>query len=334
METVTVVQDRSFAEHDQFVQTLMATPPTRLTACRGWTAHEITAHVAAGSAETADLIEDHLAGVASRPTRGFEERERPMRALDDDTLRERFFEQVARAGAARRKLAEEIDGAVMFTGRMMKASEFVTHSRSERVLHRWDLIGRDDVGWAMLAQPDLTGHAVKILTEMPVLAETPQNRLTASGTTKPDFEIVLRSEPHDDLFVARAGGHLSLRLQPTRDRRVGGSRARRPLAHDMGPQGPDCPHTARLGRRPRRPLAPLRLVTRGRRSHGRSRPGRPSAVASEYRRGSAAGLVGGGFRRRGRGPCRVRDPASASSELGEEQAPGVRAGPSRRIGLA
>jgi hypothetical protein len=92
--------------------------------------------------------------------------------MDDAVLRTRLFEQVERSVTASRRLAEDPDDAVLFTGRCMSAAEFATHSRSERVLHRWDIVGRDDIGWAMLAQPELTLHALKILTEMPVLAET------------------------------------------------------------------------------------------------------------------------------------------------------------------
>ena len=38
----------------------------------------------------------------------------------------------------------------------MTAADFAMHSRSECALHRWDLVGRDDVGWAMLGTPALT----------------------------------------------------------------------------------------------------------------------------------------------------------------------------------
>ena len=31
----------------------------------------------------------------------------------------------------------------LFTGRVMTAAKFVTHSRSERAIQRWDIAGRD-----------------------------------------------------------------------------------------------------------------------------------------------------------------------------------------------
>ena len=72
----------------EFVSTLFATPAHRLTACRGWTAHELVAHLAAGAAEEADLIESHLARAPERPTRTHEARELPYRALPDPELRD------------------------------------------------------------------------------------------------------------------------------------------------------------------------------------------------------------------------------------------------------
>ena len=207
-------------EGKEFVETLMSSRPSRLTACQGWTVHEITAHLAAGSQEIADLIESHLAGDAPRATRPFDEREAPFRAMDDRQLRSLLFEQVERAKRARDRLSAQTEGVVLFTGRPMHAAEFVTHSRSERALHRWDIVGRDEVGWDMLAQPELTVHAIAILTEMPVLAETFENRLRTAKHPFEDFLIVLRSEPYDDVIVSRVNGVLDVRTESLHDRRV------------------------------------------------------------------------------------------------------------------
>ncbi|MHB8190081.1 MAG: maleylpyruvate isomerase N-terminal domain-containing protein [Ferrimicrobium sp.] len=207
-------------EGKEFVATLLDASPSQLTACRGWTVHEVTAHLAAGSAEIADLIEGHLDGAHSRATRSFEEREAPYRVMDDPTLRIRLFEQVERSKQARQRLALHPDDAVLFTGRVMHSSEFVTHSRSERAIHRWDIVGRDDIGWDMLAQPDLTSHALKILTEMTVLAETLDNRLRAGTYQSGDFSVRLRSEPHDDVVISLIDGSLTVCSEPLGDRRV------------------------------------------------------------------------------------------------------------------
>ncbi len=201
-------------EGEAFVATLLAASPSQLTACRGWTTHEVTAHLAAGSEEIADLIESHLAGAGPRPTRSFDEREAPYRAMDDATLRRRFFETVERSGQARLRLARDANDTVLFTGRAMTAAEFVTHSRSERAIHRWDIVGRDEIGWELLARSDLTLHALKILTDMTVLSETLDNRLRGAAYRSGDFEVRLRSEPHDDVVVSLSGGSLAVRSEP------------------------------------------------------------------------------------------------------------------------
>jgi hypothetical protein len=214
------VEESRIDEGKEFLATLLAASPSQLTACRGWTVHEITAHLAAGSQETADLIEDHLGGMESRATRSFEEREAPYRAMEDSILRDHLFEQVERSTQAKARLALEADDAVTFTGRLMNAAEFATHSRCERALHRFDIVGRDEVGWAMLGQPELTLHSIKILTEMPVLPEALANRLVAAAYRSGDFSVVLRSEPHSDVTVSLSDGVLTVRSVPVSDRPV------------------------------------------------------------------------------------------------------------------
>ena len=73
--------------------------------------------------------------------------------------------------------ARDAHEPVEFTGRPMTRADFAMHSRSECALHRWDLVGRDDIGWAMLSQPALTQHSLGVLSAMATLPEAPANRL-------------------------------------------------------------------------------------------------------------------------------------------------------------
>ena len=201
----------------EFVSTLFATPAHRLTACRGWTAHELVAHLAAGAAEEADLIESHLARAPERPTRTHEARELPYRALPDPELRERLVENAGRLATLLDQLGTPDPTArVLFTGRPMTAADFTMHSRSECALHRWDLVGRDDVGWAMLSTPALTEHALTVLTSMSTLPEAPTNRL-GTRSSSGDTRLVLRSAPHDDVVITLADGTLAMALEPMSD---------------------------------------------------------------------------------------------------------------------
>ncbi len=177
-------------------------PATAPTACEGWTSHHIAAHLAAGSKELADLIEDHLDGQPPRPTRGFEEREAPFRALDHDELLNQLAEQSKRKLAIYDMFTTADDPAIEFTGTRVTADELTTHSRSEASIHRWDLVGDDDTSSVLLAQPELTAHAVKILNRMPILNESAQSL----GERVPDrldepIRIVYRSPDQHDVVL-------------------------------------------------------------------------------------------------------------------------------------
>lgn len=215
--TVTAPHESTVDEVAELVSTLLATPAHRLTACRGWTAHELVAHLAAGAAEEADLIEAHLAHAPERPTRAHEAREMPYRALPDPELRDRLVANAGRLAALLDQLgtADPTD-RVLFTGRPMTAADFAMHSRSECALHRWDLVGRDDVGWEMLGTPALTEHALTVLTSMSTLPEAPANRLGAKSAPG-DARLVLRSAPHDDVVVTFTDGALAMTLEPIID---------------------------------------------------------------------------------------------------------------------
>lgn len=206
-------QAHAIDEIGEFIGTLITNPPERLTNCRGWTVHDLTAHLAAGAAEQADLIEERLAGKPERATRPFEEREPAYRALPDAELRERLVVEATRFADLQAALGT---GSIAFTGRQMTAPDFAMHGRSECSLHRWDIVGRDDITWEMLSQPALTIHAVTVLSEMSTLAETPAHRLFDAQL--PDgLRVVVRSEPDDDLIITMRNRVPQIELVAMRD---------------------------------------------------------------------------------------------------------------------
>jgi uncharacterized protein (TIGR03083 family) len=187
----------AFREPPALAAALEHAEPSAPTACAGWTAHDIAAHLAAGAKEMADLIEEHLAGRPPRATQGYEERERPFRALDQDELLDRMVEHSRRNVAATRALSERSGAAsVVFTGTELTAEQLMTHARSEAAIHRWDLVGDDDVSDELLAQPELTDHAVRVLKGMPSLAESARFRRPVSVG-----RILLRSTGYPDVVV-------------------------------------------------------------------------------------------------------------------------------------
>ncbi len=116
------------------------------------------------------LVEARLVqgpGTDLGPTREFEEREAPFRAMADRRLRRQFVvEGLALTDAVVRLQSLGPGVTVTFTGWDMTADEIIRHGESELVLHRWDLVGNDEVSRQWLSRPELMGHAEKVLSRM------------------------------------------------------------------------------------------------------------------------------------------------------------------------
>lgn len=199
-------------ESESFLAVLLERRPEEPTACPGWRVRDLVAHLAAGAREEADLIEDALAGSRSRPTREFAERESAYRALEYTDLLSALAGEAGRLDAAIDAL-ERAGGRVEFTGAVLDAAGFRLHTRSELVLHRWDMAGDDERGRGLLEQPELTRHAVKVLSTMDGLQESFRLRAARTDTT-PDF--VLRSPDQPDVVV-RTGPGAAVRFPPAVD---------------------------------------------------------------------------------------------------------------------
>jgi len=188
------------------VATLECTPPGAPTACAGWTCHHLTAHLAAGAAEMADLVETSLSGGGERSTKAFGEREAPYLALADDDLRNRLFSEAIRLNLAVEQLRSlGSQRTVPFAGKRLTASQLDLHGRCEAAVHRWDLTGDDEVSSELLSAPELTVHAVSVLNEMlEGSREAVAARVPATGTgpfrasfAAPDVADVVLVVDHD-----------------------------------------------------------------------------------------------------------------------------------------
>jgi len=160
-------------ELEAFLLTLAATPSTAPTACEGWTAHELLAHLAGGAEDIALAVEAALHGDPIPTTRSFDDREARYRALPDETLRNELTTLGLRVMVALDAL-DEIDPkrTVAFTGWQMTATALAHHIRSELALHRWDIAGDDETSGELLAQPELLNHAVLALSSFDGLSES------------------------------------------------------------------------------------------------------------------------------------------------------------------
>ncbi len=194
------VQQRS-REAAAFLDTLQDTPPDVVSACEGWTAHEVTAHLAAAAAEVTCHLKPHLEGRRVPATRSFEEREAPYRAMDDRALRRRLeSEEAGMRDMIDQVLRRDPEATIPWTGREMPVVKFIPHLRNEFALHRWDIAGDDEVSFEILGQPALTEHAVSVLGPIllgrgldhdPNAGEDFDVRLGAAGT--PDVRLAVKS---------------------------------------------------------------------------------------------------------------------------------------------
>lgn len=183
----------------EFISSLSRLAATAPTWCSGWSAHDLTAHVTAAAKERADLIEEHLAGQPARATRSWEVREPPFRAMPDAALRERLVENAVRFESM--VAALEKHDTIEYTGWSMSAQRLRMHSHSEAAMHRWDLVGDDDVSARLLAEPAMVTHALAVFGALPALAE-------GQRWSRFDRPLIFRSAGRSDV-VATPGKGLS-----------------------------------------------------------------------------------------------------------------------------
>jgi hypothetical protein len=194
------------AEANAFLVTVNATAPNAVSACDGWTTHEIAAHVAGIAVEVIRHLDPFLQGDPVPPTRSFEEREAPLQAMDHQALLTKLeAEEQRMRTAVDDVLAKDQEAVIPWTGRQMAVAKFVPHLRNEHALHRWDIAGDDDTSLELLAGSDLVEHSVEVLGQI---------LLKAGRDHDPDpdapFAARLRSANQRDLRVVVDGGTAGL----------------------------------------------------------------------------------------------------------------------------
>ena len=191
--------DSPMAEAAAFMTTLDAVDPHQMTKAAEWTAHELVAHLAAGAAEIARNVTAFNEGGAEAvpATRELEDRETPYRQMGFPALCSSLRDhQVEMMDAITTAIGRDPHALTPWAGRQMPIGAFVSHVRSEYTLHRWDLVGDDEVSNQLLAQPDLTAHAVMALG--PALT----SRGLAAGA---EGLVRLASPGQPDIMVSSSG---------------------------------------------------------------------------------------------------------------------------------
>jgi len=204
-----------FPEWQPFIDAVQQRRPDAGTWCEAWTVRDIVIHQAGNAEELARVLGAHLEGEPVG-TRGFEEREGPLRALNDADLWDALLDRMATLNQVA-VAADEVpaDTDVAWTGRPMKMPWFAEHMREELVLHGWDITGDDAAAQARLAEPWMTTHSV-FAVGRPLLAkgakelgpgERIEARLRATGT---DDVVVSADANHTTIGLAGPDGPATL----------------------------------------------------------------------------------------------------------------------------
>lgn len=179
-----------------------------MSACPGWTAHEITAHLTGAAAEIIRHLQPYLQGEPVPRTQSFEVREAPFQAMDDATLRRRLeLEEHKMRELIDRVLSHEPDAVIPWTGRQMVVAKFIPHLRNEFAIHRWAFAGDTDPANDLLAQPDLIEHSVGVLGQLLLRAGRARD-----PNPDEDFHVRLRAQGATDVRLVVAAGEAELRM--------------------------------------------------------------------------------------------------------------------------
>ncbi len=194
------IDHERFPEWQPFLDAVQQRRPDAGTWCEAWTVSDIVIHQAGNAEELARVLGAHLQG-ESVGTRGFEEREGPLRALNDTDLWAALHDRMAALNDVA-EAADEVpaDTDVAWTGRTMNAPWFAEHMREELVLHGWDVTGDDAAAQARLAQPWMTTHTVCAVGR-PLLAKgatqlRPGERIEARLRVPGTDDVLISADTH------------------------------------------------------------------------------------------------------------------------------------------
>jgi Mycothiol maleylpyruvate isomerase N-terminal domain len=193
-------------EVEAFLEAIADADSGAISSCDGWTAHEIAAHVAGIAVEVNRHLDPFLQGDPVPTTRSFEEREAPLQAMEHEDLLHRLDAEEERMRTlVADVLAVNPDSVIPWTGRRMAVAKFIPHLRDEHALHRWDVVGDDELGITLLSQADLTAHSVLVLGRILLVAGRARD-----SDPDADFYVSLRSEGERDHSVRVQDGEAAL----------------------------------------------------------------------------------------------------------------------------
>jgi Mycothiol maleylpyruvate isomerase N-terminal domain len=188
---------------EAFAETLSEFEPSALTACSDWTVHDLVVHMVSGADEILRHLKPALDQAPIPATRSFAEREAAWADIADDDLRNQLLTLVSNVNQHLDDLLIREPAHVMpWSGRQMPTSMFRSHLRNEFALHRWDMIGSDDLSIQLLSDPSLTAHTVRALAGPLVARATPMpDGWSARLRSAEQLDVVIRATNNSGLAM-------------------------------------------------------------------------------------------------------------------------------------
>ncbi|TCO62020.1 maleylpyruvate isomerase N-terminal domain-containing protein [Actinocrispum wychmicini] len=214
-------------EAAEFLTALDSSLPNALTACPGRTVHTLAAHVTGTYYEITRHVDNYMAGTPLQRTRTFDEREPEFRVLSAPDLMRAFEEGERRMRASLAELFDkEPDPVLLWTKRQAHATSFIKHQRDECAVHRWDLVGGDEISEKLLSQEELFMHVVNFIGPLPMTA---RGIATGAGFGAP-LQARIRATGQPDLLVTVNRGQPSIAaVEPAGEALIEGDPAARLL---------------------------------------------------------------------------------------------------------
>lgn len=187
-------------ETKAFFETAKSEDPDGVTRNEGRTVRFLVAHIASAFEELSRHVEGVESGELVHRTKTFEEREEPFLQLDWHELLDSFEPAYYRFSEVyERVLSRDPDQELRWTNRVVRLDGFQKHVRNESALHRWDIVGDDDLSMELLSNHSLTKHTIDFLGAIPMQA---RGIAMGAGSGSPILER-LRTPGRPDILVGR-----------------------------------------------------------------------------------------------------------------------------------
>jgi hypothetical protein len=201
----------------EFIKSARTLPSEALTACTGQTMHHVVAHMVGSYDEATRHTVAYHKGEPLFRTRTFDEREPQFRSMPTRQLLTLLEERESEMReAVLQVIGADPDATLLWVNRQVKVAGFLTHLRMECALHRWDLVGDDDISTELLSEEWITRHTIDFVGPAPLMS---RGQAACNGTGRP-LRARLRAPGQLDVVITVNQADASIAMEPEGGRAV------------------------------------------------------------------------------------------------------------------